>query len=113
MKNATLGAGTRHVYISRAATLNYMQLLRHMIDGYEDTAFERARRSLMVRALLAVPDPDRMGVYLMPAPDGPEKMELHVVVDESLLVVRKVKLATSSLPESTRHHYTSGPVDRR
>lgn len=84
MKQNTLGSRGPHVYVTRAATLEYQQLTR--------AQFETARKSLTTRLLSAIPDPERPKCYLLHAqtPEGMQLLRVYTEKEDGLLVVAKV-----------------------
>jgi hypothetical protein len=89
MTDATLGGSHPHLYVTRAAALEYRELVG--AAGFED-----ARRVLTVRLLHAVADPtfNGAGRYVLRAPlmDGTGFVDLraYVVLEGRLLVVVRV-----------------------
>lgn len=83
----TLGGTAPHLYVTRSATLAYQ---KHVGDG--SLRFETARRSLTLKLLDAVPDPEHDGAYLL---DLYQHRKLYlrafVVPHGRLLVVTKLE----------------------
>lgn len=100
MKPKTLGSSGAHLYVTRAATLEYQAMT--------GAQFETARLALTHHLLDA--QPDRGGTYLAPVKgDFHRQLRARVVRKGPLLVVTKVEECAEPLTEPTQGVYTALP----